>query len=162
MDTQEKNNFIDLYSSSDRTSMQAAEKAKDTTKDRLDELISFAKAQNINTIGIANCIAFQKEANQTVSYLQSNGFTVHSVDCKLGKIPSSEFNPEAKGISCNPIGQAKLLEKFQTGINISFGLCVGHDMLFNQHTKALATTLIVKDRRLNHKTIERFTIAQTD
>jgi uncharacterized metal-binding protein len=35
-------------------------------------------------------------------------------------------------------------------MNIIVGLCVGHDMLFQMHSRAPVTTLIVKDRVLAH------------
>jgi len=38
-------------------------------------------------------------------------------------------------------------------MNIIFGLCVGHDMLFSMHSKAPVTTLVVKDRVTGHNPI---------
>ena len=35
---------------------------------------------------------------------------------------------------CNPIMQAKLLEKAGTDYNVVVGLCVGHDSLFYKYT----------------------------
>ena len=40
-----------------------------------------------------------------------------------------------------------------TDMNIIVGLCVGHDMLFNKHSQAPVTTLIVKDRVTGHNPI---------
>ena len=58
---------------------------------------------------------------------------------------------EAVGVNiCNPILQAKLLNKAGTDLNIVVGLCVGHDSLFYKHSDALVTTAIVKDRVLGH------------
>ena len=51
---------------------------------------------------------------------------------------------------CNPIAQAELLNSQDTQFNICLGLCVGHDSLFYQYSKALVTTLVVKDRVLAH------------
>jgi uncharacterized metal-binding protein len=62
--------------------------------------------------------------------------------------------PGYKGISCNPAGQAKYLEDKGTELNIMMGLCLGHDMIFNARSKAPVTPLIVKDRKLNHNTLE--------
>jgi uncharacterized metal-binding protein len=36
------------------------------------------------------------------------------------------------------------------------GLCLGHDMIFNAKSEAPVTPLIVKDRKLNHRTLEAF------
>lgn len=51
---------------------------------------------------------------------------------------------------CNPILQAKLLNKEKTDLNVIVGLCVGHDSLFIKYSKALVTTLVTKDRVLGH------------
>lgn len=62
----------------------------------------------------------------------------------------------AKGISCNPAGQAKYLEEKGTELNIMMGLCLGHDIIFNAKSKAPVTPLLVKDRKLNHHTLRVF------
>lgn len=51
---------------------------------------------------------------------------------------------------CNPIFQARLLNRQKTEFNIALGLCVGHDSLFYKYSDALVTTLIAKDRVLAH------------
>ena len=51
---------------------------------------------------------------------------------------------------CSPVLQARKLAKAGTELNIVVGLCVGHDPLFNKHSRALTTTLIVKDRVTGH------------
>jgi uncharacterized metal-binding protein len=87
----------------------------------------------------------------------SADFDVFSVDCKCGKIPASEIlGDNAKGISCNPAGQAEYLAKNKTELNIVMGLCIGHDMVFSAKSKAPSTTLIVKDREHKHNPIETF------
>jgi uncharacterized metal-binding protein len=55
---------------------------------------------------------------------------------------------------CNPAGQAEFLKEQQTELNISMGLCVGHDMLFSQKSDVAVTTLVVKDRVNNHNPME--------
>lgn len=47
---------------------------------------------------------------------------------------------------CNPIMQARLLNKAQTDLNVVIGLCVGHDSLFYKYSDAYVTTLVTKDR----------------
>ena len=84
-------------------------------------------------------------------------FEVYSVDCKVGKILSSELlHNDSRGLSCNPAGQADYLAQKDTELNISFGLCMGHDIVFNQKTKAPVTTLIVKDREHKHNPYKEF------
>ncbi len=51
---------------------------------------------------------------------------------------------------CNPIGQAAILNAEETELNIIIGLCIGHDILFTEHSDAPVTTLAVKDRVLAH------------
>lgn len=152
----ELNEQIGRYSADDRLMMASAELARDAKKDRVEELIGLCNTHGIRTIGIANCVSFQKESDILVQQLRENGFEVHDINCKMARIPSSEFVPEAKGIACNPIGQANFLAEHATQLNLSVGLCVGHDILFNMHTKAPVSTLLVKDRMLKHRTIDRF------
>jgi len=80
---------------------------------------------------------------------------LEKVNLKIGKVPFSDLLPNYKGISCNPAGQAKYLEEKNTELNIMMGLCLGHDMIFNSKSKVPVTPLIVKDRKLEHYTIER-------
>ena len=54
---------------------------------------------------------------------------------------------------CNPIIQARALEDDETQLNITVGLCVGHDILFNKHSHVPVTALIVKDRVLAHNPV---------
>jgi uncharacterized metal-binding protein len=54
---------------------------------------------------------------------------------------------------CSPLGQAELLNRAETQLNIVMGLCVGHDALFASHSNAPVTTLIAKDRVLAHNPI---------
>ena len=43
-----------------------------------------------------------------------------------------------------------MLNAEQTDLNVSIGLCVGHDSLFNKYSDALVTTLVAKDRVTGH------------
>lgn len=147
----------ELYTASDIEIMRAAEKGRISGKNRVEELINFAEKSGIKRIGIANCISFQKESNDLKARLEAK-FEVYSVDCKLGKITGAELlqDETVKGLSCNPAGQADFLAKNNTELNISFGLCVGHDIMFNMKSKAPTTTLIVKDREHKHNPYQEF------
>ena len=80
---------------------------------------------------------------------------VFSIDCKIGKLPKSEFLGDgAVGISCNPMGQAEYLIANGSEMNIVMGLCVGHDMAFGMNSKVPTTTLLVKDRVHKHNPLE--------
>jgi uncharacterized metal-binding protein len=145
-----------LYLPSDIKIMKLADEARLPGKNRVEEIKNYAKISGIKRVGIANCAAVQKEANVLKAHL-SDDFEVFAVDCKCGKIPSSELlGPDAKGISCNPSGQAEILAENETELNIVMGLCVGHDMVFTAKSKAPSTTLIVKDREHKHNPMEIF------
>ena len=51
---------------------------------------------------------------------------------------------------CNPVAQAKALERAGTEFNIVLGLCVGHDSLFFKYAHTMTTVLAVKDRVTGH------------
>ena len=150
----ENNSFKSLYSASDKQILKIAEDSLNPAIDRVNEIIEYARKSEIKIIGIANCIAFLKEANQLETILSEAGFQVEKVNCKYGRVPFDELVPGYKGISCNPAGQAKYLEDKGTELNIMIGLCLGHDMIFNSKSKAPVTPLIVKDRKLNHHTVD--------
>ena len=147
-----------LYSVNDLNTMKLADMARLPGKNRVEEIRNYAKLAGLKRVGIAHCVAIQKEADMLKNFL-SNDFDVFAVDCKCGKLPSSEIlGPEAKGISCNPSGQAAFLAENKTELNIVMGLCVGHDMVFSAKSQAPSTTLVVKDREHRHNPMETFKI----
>jgi uncharacterized metal-binding protein len=145
-----------LYSKEEKRMMQKAEESRLPGKNRVEEIKNFARNKGLRRIGIANCVAMQKETEMLKNSL-SPEFEVFAVDCKYGKIPNSEIlNSDAKGISCNPAGQAEYLAENKTDLNIVLGLCVGHDMVFNARSHTLVTTLLVKDREHKHNPMANF------
>jgi len=145
-----------LYKARDRELMKVAEDSLDPKVDRVDELMNFAKEAGIKRIGIANCISFEKEAEILQNIFEQRGFIVTRANCKLGRMPYEEIIPGYRGVSCNPAGQAKHLEESNTEMNLIMGLCLGHDIIFNRKSKALTTTLVVKDRKYDHRTLDKF------
>lgn len=125
---------------------------------RLREIIEYSRKLGIERIGIAFCIGLRREANYTSQALENAGFEVYSVCCKVGGINKldlgipREFTLEKGDFEaiCNPIGQAMILNALETELNVVIGLCVGHDSLFYQYSRAPAVTLIVKDRVTGH------------
>ncbi len=155
MDT---NELDKLYSSADVDTMRVADKARLPGKNRVEEIKNYARLSGIKRIGIAHCIGMQKEANKLKHILEEE-FEIFSVDCKTGKIPSAELlKDDSRGLSCNPSGQADFLSKNKTDLNISFGLCMGHDIIFNQKSAVPVTTLIVKDREHKHNPYKEFEV----
>ena len=151
-----------LYSPSDIKEMQIADNAHLRGGDRVDDIRNYAKLSNYKRIGIANCVSLQKETDWLRNSF-SKDFEVFTIDCKCGKIPNSEIiGFDAKGISCNPSGQAEFLAENNTELNIVMGLCVGHDMIFTSKSKAPSTTLIVKDLKHKYNPIEIFKTKEQD
>ena len=91
--------------------------------------------------------------------LRKNGFDVYSAVCKVGSFNKTDIGLDEKytcvtgNVMCNPILQAKLLNKAGTDLNVVIGLCVGHDSLFYKYSEALSTTLVTKDRVLAHNPV---------
>ena len=146
----------ELYNASDIRTMKLADATRLPGKNRVEEIRNYARNAGVKRIGIANCVALQKETDQLKALLE-NDFEVFSVNCKYGQLPANELlRNESKGISCNPAGQADFLEENKTELNIVMGLCVGHDMVFTSKSRVPSTTLIVKDREHKHNPIETF------
>jgi uncharacterized metal-binding protein len=121
---------------------------------RLEELILFCSEMNFKKIGVAFCIGLEEEARILHNILERK-FGVYSVCCKVCGINKSEFKlskvrDKDFEAMCDPIGQATILNDNKTDLNIIFGLCMGHDILFSKYSKAPVTTLLVKDRVLAH------------
>ena len=125
---------------------------------RVEEIIELARRIKTTKIGIATCIGLIEETRIFSKILAAKGLQSYSVICKVGAVDKTEIGipdnlkvqPGSHESLCNPILQAKLLNREKTGLNVIVGLCVGHDSLFIKYSKALVTTLITKDRVLGH------------
>jgi uncharacterized metal-binding protein len=128
---------------------------------RVEDTIAFAKLMGYRKIGMATCIGLLDESERLAKILTAQGFEPVSVCCKAGSIDKMELGlaetdkvrPGTFEPACNPIAQAEICNRMGTDMNIIVGLCVGHDMLFNKHSKAPVTTLIVKDRVTGHNPV---------
>lgn len=119
---------------------------------RLEEIIEFAKRAGYTKLGVAFCIGLTDEAAFVADVLAKH-FKVDSVCCKMAGLNKDELdmakiNPGKFEIACNPIGQAQMLNRTKTDLNIQMGLCLGHDILFQKYAEAPVTVLVVKDRVL--------------
>ena len=125
---------------------------------RLGETILFGKELDCTTVGLAFCIGLASEAG-IIREILSGHFKVVSVCCKACGINKKTFQLEQispareNEVMCNPAGQAKLLDEAGSELNITCGLCVGHDAIFNMTSQAPVTTLVVKDRVLAHNPV---------
>jgi uncharacterized metal-binding protein len=129
------------------------------TKTRIVEIAEFAHRMGYKKLGLAFCMGLANEAELAAQVLEGYGLTVFSVICKAGHTSKENFlglddadkiNQGTDEAMCNPIFQAKLLDEAGSQFNVLLGLCVGHDTLFLQHSKAPCTVLAVKDRVTGH------------
>ena len=128
------------------------------TKTRIVEIMEFARKMSYEVLGMAFCLGLAKEAKVVEGIFKIHGFEVVSAICKAGRVPKSKIGLKDKEMilqgtdeaMCNPIFQAKILNKAKTDFNVLLGLCVGHDSLFFKYAKAPTTVLAVKDRVTGH------------
>ena len=110
-------------------------------------------------IKIEDDIKRQHTKAEIINKILSKEFKVFSACCKICGIDKSEFGlgkqkkENKPDVTCNPIGQATILNNKNTQLNVILGLCLGHDILFTKHSEAPVTTLVVKDRVLAHNPI---------
>lgn len=125
---------------------------------RIEEIIAFARRAGFHKLGLAYCIGLRREAARFAEIMNRCGFELASVICKTDSVPketlglteNEKIRPGRFEAMCNPISQAKLLNKAGPDLNIMLGLCVGHDTLFMRYSDAPVTVLAVKDRVLAH------------
>jgi uncharacterized metal-binding protein len=125
---------------------------------RLKEIILFAQEMGFQKLGLAFCLGLSEEAT-IVEEILSDHFKVLSACCKISgvnkrKLRLEQIDPADIGeVMCNPAGQAELLNRAGTELNIICGLCVGHDAIFSMVSEAPVTTLVAKDRVLAHNPV---------
>lgn len=125
---------------------------------RMEEIIQFSKRAGFRKLGLAFCVGLRREAAVVSKILSDAGFSVDSVVCKTGSVPKEvlglseeqKVRPGQFEAMCNPVTQAKILNRAETELNVLLGLCVGHDTLFIKYSMAPVTVLAVKDRVLAH------------
>ena len=128
---------------------------------RVEEIMDFARRIGASKLGIAHCVGLMQEARAARDIFVAGGFEVYSVCCKAGSIDkerigvkdAEKVHPGQFEPMCSPVGQAAVLAKVGTQLNVVIGLCVGHDSLFFMHSKAPATVLVAKDRVLGHNPV---------
>lgn len=134
-----------LYNEEYLQIMKTFDSLSDMSCNRIELIRDLALGLNYKTIGLANCVMFNRETKVIKEYL-SKDFDVHSVNCKYGRLRENElFAGGNTRIVCNPAGQAEFLNENDCDLNVSIGLCVGHDMIFSTQSKSPVTTLFTKD-----------------
>ncbi len=130
------------------------------TYTRVEETIEFARRIGAKKLGIATCVGLLEESRVLARILRLNGFEVYSVACKTGAMLKTDIGLDPKytcksgNVMCNPILQAKLMNREKVDLNIVMGLCCGHDSLFYKYAEGLTTTLVVKDRVLGNNPVQ--------
>ncbi len=128
---------------------------------RVEDTIAFAKLMGYHKIGIATCIGLLDETQRLADILSAQGLKPLSVCCKAGSIDKLELGlkeeekvrPGTFEPACNPVAQARFLNRAGADFNIIVGLCVGHDIIFTKYSEAPVTTLVVKDRVTGHNPV---------
>lgn len=128
---------------------------------RVEDTVALAKRMGWRRIGIATCIGLLEESARLAEILEAQGLEPVSLCCKVGSIDKAELGiadadkvrPGTFEPLCNPVAQARILNRLGTHMNVIMGLCVGHDMLFTRHAEAPTTTLVAKDRVTGHNPV---------
>ena len=128
-------------------------------RSRVEELVVFARARGVTKIGVAFCVSLIREAQRLGEILADEGFLPELVCCRVGAIDYGEVNlrkanPEKFAAVCNPVAQARLLNQAGAGLVAQVGLCIGHDLILQEECEAPVTTLVVKDRTLDHHPVK--------
>jgi uncharacterized metal-binding protein len=129
---------------------------------RLSEVIYFCLEMKYKTVGLAFCSELDEPARIAASVLK-RFFNVIGVCCKVGL--DGALAPEAdekrqrtevdgqRPCTCNPLGQAQVLNRAKCDVVIMIGLCVGSDCILTKACKAPVTALFVKDKMLANNPI---------
>jgi uncharacterized metal-binding protein len=115
---------------------------------RIQEGIEYAKELGVKKVGIAICGSMLWQGKELAKLMKYAGLEPCMVNCMAGGVSNETTGIPGKWAvpSCNPVVQAKILNKAGTEFNFIYGLCVGHDTLFIQHSEAPVSVLLVKDR----------------
>ncbi len=134
--------FDDLYSTEDARTLlyESARVEADGYGHwtRVREVAELALRLGYGRVGIARCPDMAREARLAGDFFEGRGLRV--------TLPGPNTD-------CDPIGQADLMAREGTQLNVIAGMCVGHDTLFIRHTRAPVTSLVVRDLRLAHNPV---------
>ncbi len=149
--------YIDnYYSEENRTYTKSAslliDNGKAGTLTRIEEIVEFSKERRFSKLGVAYCYGLEKEAVLLREYLENEGLKPVMVSCTVDGIKESQLDPAKikNTVSCNPLGQANILNSSGVEFTILMGLCLGHDILIQKNLKMDFTTFVVKDRIFKH------------
>jgi uncharacterized metal-binding protein len=151
------------YRSGERVALMRAADATPFTEDRrlrnrVEELARYAKLRGMKRVGVAFCVSLLQESQRLARMLQAEGLEAELVCCRVGAVDASAIglprsHPDRFAAICNPVAQARLLNDRRVDLVAQVGLCVGHDLVLQEECEAPVTTLVVKDRALDHHTV---------
>jgi uncharacterized metal-binding protein len=151
---------VSPYRSDERMALMRAADETPFTEDRqlrtrVEELAHFAKGLGMKRIGVAFCVSLLQESQQLARVLQAEGLDAELVCCRVGAVDHSAIglpkaHPDRFAAICNPVAQARLLNDRKVDLVAQVGLCIGHDLVLQEECEAPVTTLVVKDRVLDH------------
>jgi uncharacterized metal-binding protein len=125
-------------------------------KSRVEHIVDYCRALEVSTLGIASCLRYIKEAHYLKGLFEEQGWRAHVAICKLGgfKVEDVAVEKDSDWIVCNPLGQALLLNKLGCQVNVTLGLCMGHEMIFNRYSQAYTTNLVVKEKISGERSLD--------
>jgi uncharacterized metal-binding protein len=129
-----------------------------TLRNRVEEVAHFARARGMKRVGVAFCVSLLEESQRLARLLQAEGLETELVCCRVGAVDHDviglpKAHPDRFAAICNPVAQARLLNERKVDLVAQVGLCVGHDLVLQEECDAPVTTLVVKDRALDHHTV---------
>jgi len=129
-----------------------------TLRNRVEEVAHFARARGMRRVGVAFCVSLLQESQRLAGLLQAEGLETELVCCRVGAVDHDAIglpkaHPDRFAAICNPVAQARLLNERKVDLVAQVGLCVGHDLVLQEECDAPVTTLVVKDRALDHHTV---------
>lgn len=127
-------------------------------RSRVEELVVYAKGRGYRSLGVAFCVSMLKEAQQLGRVLEAEGLGARLVCCRVGAVDYDAIglpkaHPDRFAAICNPVAQARLLNLAKVDLVAQMGLCIGHDLVLQEECDVPVTTIVVKDRALDHAPI---------
>ncbi len=123
---------------------------------RVEELVHYARRRGMKRVGVAFCVSMLAESQRLGRILEEAGLEAELVCCRVGAVDHAEIglpkaHPEKFAAICNPVAQARLLNRARVDLVAQVGLCLGHDIVLQEECDAPVTTLVAKDRALDHQ-----------
>ncbi len=153
--------YIDFYQKEEilttiRSASELVDDGRAGNLSRLEEIVAYAGLKNYRTLGVAYCYGMEKEAVLLKKYLKNEGVEPVMVSCTVDGLKESQIDSAkcVDSISCNPLGQANILNSSSVDFTILMGLCLGHDILIQKALTMDFTTWLVKDRVTMHRPME--------